>query len=225
MPEEGMMELARHVGKLCAIAVVLVLLGAPAGATVIYSLDDGSGELGVGCSGACNVSLIWGNHFLRAAGGESIVAVSAAFGSSADHAAAMNGTPVVASVWSDPDGDGDPSDAVLLTSTAGFVANWATDVFNTFDVPDVLVGPSFFAAFSLVDPGGVFPGRFDGSTPGIHSWVGGGTSLTGASINNASVEWGTYLIRAEGEPVPEPGTMLILVSGLAGMAVRRRRAS
>ena len=50
-------------------------------------------------------------------------------------------------VWSDPNGDGDPSDAALLGSVAGTVQNSGTDTFinYTFSPPvDVSAFSSFF---------------------------------------------------------------------------------
>ena len=215
----------RGFSVLCILG--LALLAVPAGATVIYSLDDGTGENGVGCVLGCGVGvdLIWGNHFLRTPGGEVIRSVSAAFGFSSAAAAAMNGTSLVASLWSDPNGDGNPSDAALLTSAPGVVANWAMDTFNTYDIPDTLVGPSFFVGISLLDPGNVFAARYDDSLLGFGSWVGFGTTMTGANINNGAQGWGTYLVRAEADAVPEPATLFLLGSGLLGLAARRRRTS
>jgi len=60
------------------------------------------------------------------------------------------GTQVNAYVWSDPDGDGDPSDAQVLWAGAATVQ--LTDFLSRIDVPDVEVGEngaSFFVGFTM----------------------------------------------------------------------------
>ncbi len=189
---------------------------------LIYSIDDGTGETGVGAIGQ-QANVIWGNHFNAVAGGEVITNISAAFGVAGYPS--LDGTSLTASLWSDPNGDGNPADSVLLTSVNGLVANWGTDTLNNYDITDTLVNGSFFVAISLVDPGGIFPARSDTNGDGTQSLIGLGSSMQDATYRNSDFGWGTYMVRAQGEPaaVPEPGTLTLLGIGVLGLAGTLRR--
>jgi len=205
--------------KKLILAGLLLLVSVVAANATIYSVDDGTGEVGVGGTGS---NLVWGNNFNTGSGGEVITKIHAAFGVS-DYTS-LNGTSLTASLWNDPNGDGNPNDAILLASVAGVISNWGTDTFNAFDIPDTFVSGSFFAAISLNDAQN-FPARFDASNSGISSWIGIDTSMQNANYHNIDFGWGGFMIRAEGDaaPVPEPSTFLLLGAGLGGFALYRRR--
>jgi hypothetical protein len=76
-----------------------------------------------------------------------ITTVSVAWGTPVSPDPAMDGTAVTIAIWSDPNGDGDPSDAVLLGQVSGTIQNSGTDTFidYTFNPPvDVSAFTSFF---------------------------------------------------------------------------------
>jgi len=114
----------------------------------VYMLDDGSAEDGVGFgNGAQNFESLWMNHFDVIAGQTMITTVSVAWGTPLFPDPSNNGTPVTIAVWSDPNGDGDPTDGLLLGSVAGTIQNEGTDTFvdYTFNPPvDVSAFTSFF---------------------------------------------------------------------------------
>ena len=114
----------------------------------VYMIDDGTAEDAVGFgNGAQNFESLWFNQFDVIAGQTSISTVSVAWGTPLFPDPSMNGTPITIGIWSDPNGDGDPTDAVLLGRSAGTIQNAGTDTFvdYTFSPPvDVSAFTSFF---------------------------------------------------------------------------------
>ena len=114
----------------------------------VYMLDDGSTEDGVGFgNGSQNFESLWMNQFDVISGQTLITTVSVAWGTPFFPDPSNNGTPVTIAIWSDPNGDGDPHDALLLGSVAGTIQMEGTDTFidYTFSPPvDVSAFTSFF---------------------------------------------------------------------------------
>ena len=97
-----------------------------------YQLDDGTTEDAVGFgNGLQNFESLWFNHFTVIPGATQISAVEVVWGTPV-FPEAINGTPITIGVWSDPNGDGNPSDAALLGSVAGTIQNASTDTFVTY---------------------------------------------------------------------------------------------
>ena len=90
-----------------SLLLVLAALAATASTShaVVYSIDDGTAGAFVGVT---NGTLTFANGFTAVAGGEVIQSIEIAWGLVA------NGTSFTARLWSDPNGDGSPSDAVEL---------------------------------------------------------------------------------------------------------------
>ena len=114
----------------------------------VYMLDDGTAEDAVGFgNGAQNFESLWMNQFDVIAGQTMITTVSVAWGTPFFPDPSNNGTPVTIAIWSDPNGDGDPTNGLLLGSVAGTIQNEGTDTFvnYTFNPPvDVSAFTSFF---------------------------------------------------------------------------------
>ena len=72
------------------------------------------------------------------AGSEEITSVDVAWGPM------TNGKPSTVLVYQDPNNDGDPSDAVLLTTADTTVANAGTDTFTSVPISPVTVSGKFF---------------------------------------------------------------------------------
>jgi hypothetical protein len=114
----------------------------------VYMIDDGTAEDGVGFgNGSQNFESLFFNQFDVVAGQTLISTVSVAWGTPLFPDPSNNGTPVTIGIWSDPNGDGNPSDAVLLGQVSGTIQNEGTDTFVDYTLSppvDVSAFTSFF---------------------------------------------------------------------------------
>jgi len=132
-----------------------------------YSWDDGTQEIGIsafpdGITG-------WINHFTALAGRETIHEIHVAWGD------IPNGTAATVYLWSDPNGDGDPTDAQVLASAATTVQYARTNVLSVVEITPTDVGSagtSFFVG-AIVDHSGLFasPAALDLSSSSQESWL------------------------------------------------------
>jgi hypothetical protein len=162
-------------------------------------------------------------------GGETIGSVGIVWGGVPD------GKAMTSKLWSDPNGDGDPADAVLLSSVAGVTSDAGTDTFATYDIPDVTLtlGQSFFVGGTITHLEGEFPLAFDEDPPiSDESWADETADFgPGSSPFNLGPIFGDLMVRATGipaAPVPEPHLLTLLGVALAALALttsRRRRTS
>ena len=73
-----------------------------------------------------NSMAIWFNQFDVIPGQTTITSIEIAWGSPF-LPSQIDGLPIKVGIWSDPNNDGNPSDAVLLASFAGTIQHSATD--------------------------------------------------------------------------------------------------
>jgi len=134
-----------------------------------YIYDDGSTENMIGFGG--ETEAVWMHHFVREADQELLTGISTAFGSLAfpGYTGLEVGDPFRVYLWSDPDLDGDPSDAVFIqewsdTIDAGIID---TDLLQTVTIdPPVILPLSFFiGASALNEADGVYLMPMDESDP------------------------------------------------------------
>ncbi|MEO7723413.1 MAG: hypothetical protein ABIU29_01805 [Chthoniobacterales bacterium] len=181
-----------------------------------YMVDDGTAEDAIGLTVGGDIIAL--NKFAVLPGAETIATVSIAWGTPAFPDPSLNGLPYTVAIWSDPNGDGSPTDAVLLNTAGGVVASQGTDTFILTDIPDTTITTTnFFVGFLITHSGGQFPAAFDQTAPTFSnvSYAAGGASGDINNLNNneipvASIESlglvGNWLIRADatGEPSPTP---------------------
>ena len=180
---------------------------------LIYQLDDGTAECSFGWGdGSKNAEALWFNQFdvITPCKTTTIASVSIAWGSPA-YPDGSNGTPVTIAIWSDPNGDRDPSDAVLLGSVAGTIQNANTNTFVTYTFSPPVTLPvaavSFFVGDMTPANSGpeYFPQAFDdNSFSHGQSWYAlmsdyGPVNLTNPGANDSVgviFAAGNWLIRA-----------------------------
>jgi hypothetical protein len=212
----------------------------------VYMIDDGTAEDAVGFgNGTSNSEAVWFNQFDVIPGQTMISTVSVAWGTPAFPDPSINGTSITIGIWSDPNGDGDPHDAVLLGQVSGTIQNAGTDTFVDYTLsPPVDV--SAFTSFFVGDmtpmnngPEKFFQGIDEDSTLHRQSWVAGmsdGSPVDFENLGNNDVLGliddfgipGNWLIRADtgavvsptptptGTPSPTPTTTPSLCSWGAG---------
>jgi hypothetical protein len=138
-----------------------------------------------------------------------LTSVSIAWGSPLSPDPSLNGLSYTALVWSDPNGDGNPSDAVLVGAAPCVVSQEGTDTFIrtaffNMDPPTQF----FFVGFLIHTNAGQFPAAFDETPPSLsnRSFLAGGAHGNVYNLNEndfpvAPVEnfgqVGNWLIRAE----------------------------
>ena len=119
-------------------------------------MDDGTAENAVGLTLGGDIICL--NEFAVVPGSETIESLEIAWGTPAFPDPSLNGLPYTVAVWSDPNGDGNPTDAVLLTTAGGVVANAGTDTFISTDITDTTITTAnFFVGFLIAHNAGQFP--------------------------------------------------------------------
>lgn len=209
------------------------LIIAAADADVNYQLDDGSSELGLGIDPGED-SLLF-NRFDVQPGGEIITQISIAYGRPGG-VSALNGLPVEILLYEDVDG-GSPWNAVLRHSLNAVVANGNSNTLNTYAIPPTEVHGSFLAAMIYRNTTAVnkFIGALDRTLPHLSdaSFYGYAVGLDETNLQSIpDGQFGTmeslgipgnFLVRATGQPIPEPGLAAAgLVMLLAGFARRQK---
>ena len=219
--------------------VAIVAMGQHAEAQ--YVLDDGTAESSLGLGGTGS-DVYWLAQFNALAGAENITTISIAYGSNVNADPPVDGTASNIRIWSDPNGDGNPDDAVLLETVAGSITNSHTDTFIDYGVNQTFnTGDSFFVGFSVetysTAQGNFAVGRDTDTDNSGRMWIAGNNDGNLIDPNNLSASNfygtigdfgfpGTFLIRATGGPgnvIPEPTTASLLALGLVGVMARRRR--
>ena len=144
----------------------------------VYTLDDGSSENAIGLTNGGDV--MWMNAFDAVDGAETIRSIYVTWGQAGETGISA-GHPTRVFVYEDPNDDGDPSDAVLLTEAQTTVQNPHTDTFTMVPIPATEVdGVFFIAALYQNHAAGAFPAPLDqSSAPQGASWV-AGTGTPGA---------------------------------------------
>lgn len=161
----------------------------------VYQLDDGSVETSLGFND--EFELMWMNAFQTVGGAEVITSISSAVAN-----APTGGLNARFILYDDPNNDGDPSDAIILTETSGVLVNPGTDEFTTVSIDPTAVNGVFFIAVLVQEDGVdvVFPGPLDSDSPSQGaSWVIGNAGIGGFNADTlTSNSFGPFQVDAIG---------------------------
>jgi len=136
--------------------------------------DDGSSENALGLT--AGGELCWMVHFTDSVPGMCVARIEICFGtpSNPGSSGVSAGQPVRVYVWNDPNGDGNPNDAVFLGEASGTAdgASIDSDSFQSIPLsPWVRVHSSFFVGASVVTTSG-YPAPMDEDAPQYNeAWV------------------------------------------------------
>jgi hypothetical protein len=256
---------------LAAIGCLWPIGSLPGQAAVLYHLDN-IGEAGqnrlfpVGLeprsdyAGTIVGDLMWLNRYTVEPGGESLDAVSLTFGATPRTGLTRNSGladwqtrsyPITVLLYRDPNNDGNPIDAELLTQATRSIQNPDSLNFTTIPIaPAILpVGQNFFvgALFRNLErdqrPATADLGATDSAMLGrswfaignhgdgqpsnidIHNLANNFASNGGQSPVPLPSVYGSWVIRATGQPVrkkvPEPGSLLGLGAIVGGWGYRK----
>ena len=175
----------------------------------VYRYDDGTFEAQNGNGAQQLKSLVALHRYNVEANAKVITSVQVSWPS----VGIQSGDPASVIVWSDPNLDGDPSDAQVLTQVDTTIDLSSFGDFVSIDVPDTLVGDSFFVGTRIEKDSTEFlAGRQEDRTPPIsgQAWtadfIGRSADLNDLASANFLIRqtgrhWG---IRATGVAIPEP---------------------
>ncbi len=129
-----------------------------------YVYDDGGADTGL--SYAFDADFCWMQRFQAVNGVDTIVSIETAIGTVNQVPPDVpNGSPITLCVWEDPNDDGSPDDAVLVSMATSVVQNSGTGTINVYAVPAATVHGSFFVGANVVVPGGMTGAPMDLHTP------------------------------------------------------------
>lgn len=173
-----------------------------------YMIDDGTAEDSIGLTNGGDLIVL--NEFTVIPGQETINQVNIAWGTPLFPDPSLDGLPYTVCIWSDPNGDGEPTDAQLLTTASGVVSAQGTDTFIATNITVTITTPNFFVGLVITHAFGQLPAAFDETNPTFsnRSYVAGDTTPGGGNIMDltdnelpvAPIEFygliGNWLIRA-----------------------------
>ncbi|MEE4303706.1 MAG: choice-of-anchor D domain-containing protein [Wenzhouxiangella sp.] len=201
-----------------------------------YRLDDGVKDSAWGLAGGGgDISFAWLNQFTVESGLETITGLRVAFGGDSGNNNVANGTSVTFYLWADPNQDGDPSDAFVITSWSDLVASTGSNTLNTYPMPSpqtLAAGDSFFAGAiinglaNVPFPNDVRVGALDEDgndtipnyPPALHSWV--ASSYQSIPVDPGDLDGATNAVARVSNAFPLPtcqgcsgdGTWLIRIN-------------
>jgi hypothetical protein len=144
-----------------------------------YQYDDGTSENSLGLTNGGDMG--WMHMFNAIPNMNTIGSIEFTIGTSIGASGPLLGQTAKACIWDDPNEDGNPTDAVLLSGPTGVVVTQIdNDVFMTATMAPVPVTGKFFVGMVISHAAGLFPASMDTAQSSLgRAWV-VGTNTTGA---------------------------------------------
>jgi hypothetical protein len=172
-----------------------------------YAQDDGTGNFTIGPS-EFDANMTWLNSFSALEGGEIISSISVSIGGIDDNNGVLGSDLITVALLDDPNNDGDPSDAILLTTATFQFQDLGTNVFEGTEIAPTEVSGGFFVAIEMDVLQRANPARMDPQGPGSgnESWLFYNPESRLDNLGNSkfilrmsdSPFWGAWMIRADG---------------------------
>lgn len=183
--------------------------------TVLYQIDDGSGNVNIGPPSTFSADMLWGNYFQALPQGEQITELRVGLGTSYPRDEFSQPLPLTLYLYDDPDNDGDPTNATLVAATTIIPTIFTQTGFNTAPIEPTIIEGGFFVAARVFARAGIDrPARLDPQpSGGDQSWLvyaeeikpddlGASPFFTTMNDPENVVIFGAWMIRAEGQPKP-----------------------
>lgn len=181
-----------------------------AGDGVVYQYDDGAANVNIGPPSTFDPDMLWGNYYLTEAGGEVVIEVSVAFGSTFP----SREGGVTFWLLDDPDLDLDPRNATALASVTAVPDVSGNDPF-VVAFPATTVSGAFFVGASAQLLGGQDrPARVDTDARADRSWFFYAPSIPDVIDDLASAPFGTRM--DDPANVVYPGAFMVRALGVPG---------
>lgn len=183
--------------------------------TLLYQLDDGTGNVNVGPPSSFSADMLWGNVFSAQPGGEQIIELQVGLGTNYPRDEFNQPLPLTLYLFDDPDDDGDPTNAVPVASTTIVPTVFSQTGVNLAPITPTTVQGEFFVAARVFARAGIDrPGRLDPQqTGGENAWLFYSDEINPDDLASSpfftSMDdpafvpiFGVWMVRAVGQPKP-----------------------
>jgi len=183
--------------------------GAPESMMTTYMYDDAMPEQGIGFNQFGTMA--WLQYFDPVGGADTLTEISTMNGRSGSINGVAVGTIGVVALWDDPNNDGNPADAVLLTEKVWKVQFMNTDQFEPVQILPTVVSSRFFIGAYVPVNNTQFPAPLDTNTQSMgRAWL----AFTAGPFNANCVSCSNSLVGLPQANPPIDGVLCLRAMGI-----------